>query len=351
VDDAIIAALGAELGALLAAGKSVTIDGLGQWTSREYAAYKGRDPRSGAVIDVPAKRLPFLRVDRALIEGLDAGTAVPRFKAPAVLVAKVAHRAGSDAARIEAVLDASLKSVLGEVMRTNEPQPFGGIGIFLKHRKRVSDRLVVAFAPSCTWKAVVDGRAPPPLVDPQEIDEMLGAYPEAGLREPHEVVTALNRIAGRAIVPRELEVGDDVAWPPLVRTLVEHTDDEAPGLLGVELIDSRDTWERVRGWRDESFAIRSRTDAARWSPFAADDGCCWCIDGDSSMVVFIPDDEVLQGELEFTPLVEWLTACIFIAELEDLVGYRALARREIERLVAYVDHVCPMAKDTIVRLR
>lgn len=60
VFDTIIAALLREEG--------VEIRGFGSVTVRPYKPYEGRNPRTGAPVDVPAKRLPFFKVGKELRE-------------------------------------------------------------------------------------------------------------------------------------------------------------------------------------------------------------------------------------------------------------------------------------------
>lgn len=50
----------------LAAGDRVEIRGFGSFHMREYGGYKGRNPKSGDVVQVQQKRLPFFRVGKEL---------------------------------------------------------------------------------------------------------------------------------------------------------------------------------------------------------------------------------------------------------------------------------------------
>ena len=47
-------------------GDRVEIRGFGTFAMRHYEAYRGRNPRTGEVIDVPKKRLPFFKVGKNL---------------------------------------------------------------------------------------------------------------------------------------------------------------------------------------------------------------------------------------------------------------------------------------------
>ena len=46
----------------------IEIRGFGSFMNRAYGAYKGRNPRTGAVIEVGEKRLPFFKVGKELRE-------------------------------------------------------------------------------------------------------------------------------------------------------------------------------------------------------------------------------------------------------------------------------------------
>jgi integration host factor subunit beta len=64
----------------------VELRGFGSFETRHYKAYQGRNPKTGAVVDVKAKRLPFFRVGKELRERVD------RFRPGRVLNAY--HEAG-----------------------------------------------------------------------------------------------------------------------------------------------------------------------------------------------------------------------------------------------------------------
>lgn len=57
----------------LAAGKGIEIRGFGSFTVRTYRAYSGRNPRTGANVDVTPKRLPFFRVGKELKVAVNEG--------------------------------------------------------------------------------------------------------------------------------------------------------------------------------------------------------------------------------------------------------------------------------------
>jgi len=49
-------------------GNRIEIRGFGSFSVREYKSYKGRNPKTGKVIEVKLKRLPFFKVGRELRE-------------------------------------------------------------------------------------------------------------------------------------------------------------------------------------------------------------------------------------------------------------------------------------------
>src|SRR5207244_8994642 len=49
-------------------GEGIEIRGFGSFTVRPYKPYSGRNPRTGAPVPVPAKRLPFFKVGKELKE-------------------------------------------------------------------------------------------------------------------------------------------------------------------------------------------------------------------------------------------------------------------------------------------
>ena len=60
--DAVLEALSSSL----AAGESVTVPGFGTFEVRERAARTGRNPRTGAAIEIAASRVPVFRAGKAL---------------------------------------------------------------------------------------------------------------------------------------------------------------------------------------------------------------------------------------------------------------------------------------------
>jgi integration host factor subunit beta len=49
----------------------IEIRGFGSFVNREYDAYKGRNPRTGEVINVKRKKLPFFKVGKELKEDIN----------------------------------------------------------------------------------------------------------------------------------------------------------------------------------------------------------------------------------------------------------------------------------------
>ena len=56
----------------LKSGGRIEIRGFGSFVVREYEAYKGRNPKTGKVVDVKPKKLPFFKVGRELKKRVDS---------------------------------------------------------------------------------------------------------------------------------------------------------------------------------------------------------------------------------------------------------------------------------------
>jgi len=52
-------------------GERVEIRGLGSFKVKKYDGYKGRNPKSGEIIEVSPKKLPFFKVGKELKERVD----------------------------------------------------------------------------------------------------------------------------------------------------------------------------------------------------------------------------------------------------------------------------------------
>jgi integration host factor subunit beta len=59
----------------LVSGDNIEIRGFGSFTVRQYAAYTGKNPKTGEKTKVNAKKLPFFKVGKELREAVDAGRA------------------------------------------------------------------------------------------------------------------------------------------------------------------------------------------------------------------------------------------------------------------------------------
>jgi len=55
----------------LVQGERVEIRGLGSFKVKQYEGYKGRNPKTGEVIEVAPKKLPFFKVGKELKERVD----------------------------------------------------------------------------------------------------------------------------------------------------------------------------------------------------------------------------------------------------------------------------------------
>ncbi len=55
----------------LCRGESIEIRGFGSFVVRRYGSYEGRNPKSGKMIQVKEKKLPFFKVGKELREQVD----------------------------------------------------------------------------------------------------------------------------------------------------------------------------------------------------------------------------------------------------------------------------------------
>jgi len=55
----------------LIGGERVEIRGFGSFKIKNYEGYKGRNPKTGEIIEVPEKKLPFFKVGKELKERVD----------------------------------------------------------------------------------------------------------------------------------------------------------------------------------------------------------------------------------------------------------------------------------------
>lgn len=60
------------MGDALRSGEKVEIRGFGSFTVRERDAREARNPKSGDIVDIPAKRVPFFKTGKELRERVDA---------------------------------------------------------------------------------------------------------------------------------------------------------------------------------------------------------------------------------------------------------------------------------------
>jgi integration host factor subunit beta len=54
-------------------GERIEIRGFGTFQVRSYKGFEGRNPRTGDVVQVAPKRLPFFKVSKNLAASIDAG--------------------------------------------------------------------------------------------------------------------------------------------------------------------------------------------------------------------------------------------------------------------------------------
>ncbi len=65
------------MAAAMKAGERIEIRGFGVFTVRAYEGYQGRNPKTGEVVSVPAKRAPRFRVGKELRERVDLPKKAP----------------------------------------------------------------------------------------------------------------------------------------------------------------------------------------------------------------------------------------------------------------------------------
>ena len=62
-----------EMVAAMKRGERIEIRGFGNFTVRQYKAYTGRNPKTGASVAVRAKQMPFFKVGKDLRERINNG--------------------------------------------------------------------------------------------------------------------------------------------------------------------------------------------------------------------------------------------------------------------------------------
>ena len=55
----------------------IEIRGFGSFVNRSYGSYQGRNPKTGQVVQVPPKRVPFFKVGKELKEMVDYDASRP----------------------------------------------------------------------------------------------------------------------------------------------------------------------------------------------------------------------------------------------------------------------------------
>lgn len=53
-------------------GERIEIRGFGSFVIRDYGGYKGRNPKTGDIVEVPPKKLPFFKVGKELKERVNS---------------------------------------------------------------------------------------------------------------------------------------------------------------------------------------------------------------------------------------------------------------------------------------
>jgi integration host factor subunit beta len=66
----------------LIAGDGIEIRGFGSFTVRTYKSYEGRNPRTGDIVHVAPKKLPFFKVGKELRERVNGSAPAPEVVVP-----------------------------------------------------------------------------------------------------------------------------------------------------------------------------------------------------------------------------------------------------------------------------
>jgi integration host factor subunit beta len=69
--ESIIATILDSIAETLVNGDGIEIRGFGSFNVREYKSYDGRNPKTGTVVKVKPKKLPFFKVGKELREAVD----------------------------------------------------------------------------------------------------------------------------------------------------------------------------------------------------------------------------------------------------------------------------------------
>ena len=69
--DEVVTTVFGEMEAALIRGERVEVRGLGSFKIKNYDGYKGRNPKTGEIIEVGKKKLPFFKVGKELKERVD----------------------------------------------------------------------------------------------------------------------------------------------------------------------------------------------------------------------------------------------------------------------------------------
>jgi integration host factor subunit beta len=66
------------MAAALEAGDRIEVRGFGSFVVKHYEGYTGRNPKTGELITVPGKRLPFFKTGKELREKINEGLSESR---------------------------------------------------------------------------------------------------------------------------------------------------------------------------------------------------------------------------------------------------------------------------------
>jgi len=80
--EAVVNNLFAAMTETMVKGEGIEIRGFGSFTVRNYGAYSGRNPRTGTVVQVSPKRLPFFKVGKEMKETVNVSEPAAKPETP-----------------------------------------------------------------------------------------------------------------------------------------------------------------------------------------------------------------------------------------------------------------------------
>jgi nucleoid DNA-binding protein len=331
------APLAEDLGELLAEGATVEISHFGSFLVRERPAYEGRNPRTGEIVKVEGRRLPFFKRQRT-----EVGAPAPSCSA---LSERTAQRSGVERTAVEhgiaatfgAIRDGGGASVLfgriGEFSSAHKREQVG-VNPLTGEEIRHSAWTTMTFRPSRAFQWRLNEGGWPRLVPRSAIDAFLGARTGSALAGENELVVRLERLGARQIK----RAARSVRLPALLERALDMEVVAAGAMLDALLVDPDDLARALA----EHGALGGEVDDDIGVPFTGgDDGTdVWAFcrhGGDQDPWVFL----ALSGHQHRMRLSDWLEAALLLAELERAAGTGTLSAFDAERVRQHIAHRFP----------